>query len=50
MNGTWKGPVATTTCRASSTSPPALATYVPLPLVSDVTFVLSRTGSSNLAA
>ena len=26
MNGTWKGPVATTTCRASSASPPAVAT------------------------
>ena len=46
-NGTWKGPVTSTTWRASIAFWPAFATYTPSVLVNEVTAVFSRTGSLN---
>ena len=49
-NGTWNGPVATTTCRARKTSSP-VRTSKPSPVrLSAVTRALSRTGRSNAVA
>jgi hypothetical protein len=50
VNGTWKGPVASTTWRASIVCRPAFATYIAPVLVNEVMAVFRRTGSLNLAA
>ena len=50
MNGTWNGPVATTTCLARTSWSAAFAMYWPSLLVNEVTAVPNRTGRRNCAA
>jgi hypothetical protein len=50
MTGVWNGPVAMTTCRAVSVPDDVSAMNVSSVLLSRLTRVLSRTGSSNAVA